>query len=186
MYSQEPSGVLPSYYFTSIPEESRAQKIYRQSLLFLHSWIPMSDDGGTLFGLNRTALLVIGGVLALIGIILFISAASTFAAPSGPFDFAAEQSRMFSAFGTAVVGMILLGAGGIAIRFGMVRPVTSYLASEASPAIERASEAVGAGLREGYGNRPLQGQTVVKVKCRNCGHLNDEDETFCGQCGKPL
>ena len=153
----------------------------------MKSQIRMSNDGGTLFGLNRTQLTVIGAVLAVIGIILFLSAASTMGTPSAdPFDFAATQARMFSAFGTAVVGMIFLGLGGVALRFGLVRPVTSYVASEASPAIERASEAAGLGLKEGFGGNPLQSQTVVKVKCRNCGHLNDEGESFCGQCGKPL
>jgi len=93
---------------------------------------------------------------------------------------------MSSAFGTAVVGMILLGVGGVALRLGLIRPVTSYVASEASPAIERVSEAAGEGLRQGFGANPLQTGSVVKVKCRNCGYLENEDAVYCGKCGKPL
>jgi hypothetical protein len=147
----------------------------------------MSSDDGSLFGLGRGSLTAIGAVLVVIGIILFLVAATTMMAPSSnPFDFAANQARMSSSFGTAVIGMILLGAGGIALRLGLIRPVTTYVASEASPAIERVSEAAGEGLRQGFGTNPLQSGSVVKVKCRNCGYLENEDAIYCGKCGKPL
>ncbi len=147
----------------------------------------MSDDDGSLFGLGRGSLTVIGGILVLIGIILFLAAATSLTAPSSnPFDFAAEQASMSSAFGTAVIGMTLLGAGVVSLRLGLIRPVTSYVASEASPAIERVSEAAGEGLMEGFGANPLQSGSVVKVKCRNCGYLENEDAVYCGKCGKPL
>lgn len=29
-------------------------------------------------------------------------------------------------------------------------------------------------------------RVVVKVKCRSCGVLNDEDARFCKGCGQPL
>ena len=147
----------------------------------------MSSDDGSLFGLGRGSLTAIGAVLIVIGIILFLAAATTLMAPSSnPFDFAANQARMSSAFGTAVVGMILLGVGGVALRLGLIRPVTTYVASEASPAIERVSEAAGEGLRQGFGANPLQSGSIVKVKCRNCGYLENEDAVYCGKCGKPL
>src|SRR5437870_12298383 len=129
----------------------------------------MSDDDGSLFGLDRGSLTAIGAVLVVIGIILILVAATTLTAPSSnPFDFAASQARMSSAFGTAVVGMIRLGGGGVALRLGLIRPVTSYVASEASPAIERVSEAAGEGLRQGLGANQLKSGTDIKVKCRNC------------------
>ena len=140
-----------------------------------------------MFGLDRRALTGVGIVLIIMGIIMFLVAASTFTAPStNPFDFAATQARMSSEFVTAAIGMILLFIGFVTLRFGLVRPVTSYLASEASPAIERVSAAAGLGLKEGFGTNPLQSETTVKVKCRNCGYLENEDATFCGRCGKPL
>src|SRR5207245_7717608 len=134
-----------------------------------------AEDGirdATVTGVQTCAL----PILVVIGIILFLVAATTLTAPSSnPFDFAATQARMSSAFGTAVVGMILLGVGGVALRLGLIRPVTSYVASEASPAIERVSEAAGEGLRQGCGGDPLQSGSVIKVKCRNCGYLENEE-----------
>src|SRR3989454_9762212 len=112
----------------------------------------MSDDDGSLFGLGRGSLTAIGAVLVVIGIILILVAATTLTAPSSnPFDFAASQARMSSAFGTAGVGMIFFGVGGEGLRLWLIRPVTSYGASEAFPAYERDSEAAGEGLRQGVG-----------------------------------
>jgi len=103
-----------------------------------------------------------------------------------PFDFAANQARMNSSFVTAVIGMVFLAVGGGALRFGLIRPVTTYIASEASPAIERVSEAAAEDLKQGFGPNPLRSDTAVKVKFRNCGYLENEDAIYCGKCGKPL
>jgi hypothetical protein len=122
-----------------------------------------------------------------IGIILFLVAATSLMTPtSNPFDFAATQARMNSTFVTALIGMILLVLGFGALRLGMIRPVTTYVASEASPAIERVSEAAAEGLKKGFGASPVKSESVVKVKCRNCGYLENEDAIYCGKCGKPL
>ncbi len=147
----------------------------------------MSRDDGSLFGLGRGSLTAIGATLMAIGIILFLVAATSMMTPaSNPFDFAASQARMNSTFITALIGMILLALGFGALRLGMIRPVTTYVASEASPAIERVSEAAAEGLKKGFGVSPVRGESVVKVKCRNCGYLENEDAIYCGKCGKPL
>jgi len=147
----------------------------------------MSSDDGSLFGLSRGSLTAIGAILMVIGIIILLAAATSLTTPtSDPFDFAANQARMNSSFVTAAIGMILLAVGFGALKFGMIRPVTTYVASEASPAIERVSEAAAEGLKKGFGANPLTGESVVKVKCRNCGYLENEDAMYCGKCGKPL
>ena len=147
----------------------------------------MSGDEGSLFGLSRGSLTAIGAILMVIGIIILLAAATSLTTPtSDPFDFAANQARMNSSFVTAAIGMILLAVGFGALKFGMIRPVTTYVASEASPAIERVSEAAAEGLKKGFGANPLGGESVVKVKCRNCGYLENEDAMYCGKCGKPL
>ncbi len=147
----------------------------------------MSGDEGSLFGLSRGSLTAIGAILMVIGIIILLAAATSLTTPtSDPFDFAANQVRMNSSFVTAAIGMILLAVGFGALKFGMIRPVTTYVASEASPAIERVSEAAAEGLKKGFGANPLTGESVVKVKCRNCGYLENEDAMYCGKCGKPL
>jgi len=147
----------------------------------------MSGDEGSLFGLSRGSLTAIGAILMVIGIIILLAAATSLTTPtSDPFDFAANQARMNSSFVTAAIGMILLAVGFGALKFGMIRPVTTYVASEASPAIERVSEAAAEGLKKGFGANPLTGESVVKVKCRNCGYLENGDAMYCGKCGKPL
>src|SRR2546426_12451085 len=147
----------------------------------------MGRDDTSLFGLNRGSLTAIGAILIIISIILFLVAVTSLMAPtSNPFDFAARQAQMNSSFATALVGMVLLAVGFGALKLGMIRPVTTYVASEASPAIERLSEAAGQGLERGFGANPLGRESVVKVKCRNCGYLENEDAIYCGKCGKPL
>jgi len=29
-------------------------------------------------------------------------------------------------------------------------------------------------------------ETVVKIRCRECGKLNEEDSKFCQECGKQI
>ncbi len=147
----------------------------------------MGRDDGSLFGLGRGSLTAIGAILMVIGIILFLVSATSMMAPSSnPFDFAANQARMNSSFVTAFIGIIFLALGFGALRLGLIRPVTTYVASEASPAIERVSEAAAGGLKKGFGANPLKSESLVKVKCRNCGYLESEDAIYCGKCGKPL
>ena len=147
----------------------------------------MGSDGGSLFGLGRGSLTAIGVILMVVGIIFFLaSIASVMTPTSNQFDFAARQAQMNSSFATALVGMVLLAVGFGALKLGMIRPVTTYVASEASPAIERLSEAAGQGLERGFGAIPLGRESIVKVKCRNCGYLENEDAIYCGKCGKPL
>src|SRR6266705_721220 len=130
----------------------------------------MRGDDGSLFGLDRWSLTASGAILMVIGIILFLIAATSMMTPaSDPFDFAATQAQMGSSFVTAAIGMILLAVGFGMLRLGIIRPVTTYVASEASPAIERVSEAAAEGLKEGFRINPLKSEAVVKVKCRNCG-----------------
>jgi hypothetical protein len=40
-------------------------------------------------------------------------------------------------------------------------------------------------LREIVGHRE-SGEAVVKVRCRGCSVLNEEESKYCGQCGERL
>jgi uncharacterized OB-fold protein len=33
---------------------------------------------------------------------------------------------------------------------------------------------------------PRSEKEVIKIKCRNCGSLNDEDAKYCKSCGKEI
>ncbi len=155
------------------------------------------DSEDSLFGLSRDQLTAVGAILLVIGIVLFLSAAGTMmASPSNPFDFAAVQQQMNSAFVLGFFGLIMFGGGAFLLRMGLVRPVTTYVAAEASPAIETVSRSMAEGMREGLsrgGGIPIKleqqatsERPEIMVKCRNCGHLNPEDATYCNNCAKQL
>ncbi len=179
--------VVVSGYQVSVIKRSFLSDRLNSCFRSLFPVIRMGSDDGSLFGLGRGSLTAIGAIMVVIGLVLFLVAATSVMTPtSNQFDFAAREAQMNSSFVTAIIGMVLLALGFGALRLGMIRPVTTYVASEASPAIERVSEAAGEGLRIGFGGNPLRSESVVKVKCRNCGYLENEDAIYCGKCGKPL
>jgi len=98
----------------------------------------------------------------------------------------------FSNFGGAHSYIIVFATGGflLVIGFGLlslsiVRPISKYYISEASPAIKMASNSIGEGLKES-GFQVTQEKEVIKIKCPNCGYLESEDADFCSKCGKKI
>jgi hypothetical protein len=151
-----------------------------------------SPSTATLFGLSGPRLRQVGIAFLGVGLLLFLlSFVPIFLALNSfmqnPFGSAGSMfGSFFLSFLIGAIGIITMGVGGFALRFGLVRPVTSYVATEASPAIQTAATAFGAGFREaGIGGAGLAG-TVVRVKCRNCGYLETEDAEFCSKCGQRM
>src|SRR5256712_4525276 len=114
--------------------------------------------GATLIGLSRPLLRQVGIALVGIGLLLFfLSFVPIFLAFKNfmlnPFGSAGSMfGSFFLSFLIGALGIILLGVGGFALRLGLVRPVTSYVATEAAPAIQTAATAFGGGIREaGFG-----------------------------------
>jgi len=105
-----------------------------------------------LFGLSGARLRLIGVVALLAGLVLFLgSTVLPFLAIQGvtqdPFNPSTPGTIMGSfvlAFILGAIGIVLFVIGAIALRFGMIRPVASYVATEAAPAIQTAAAAVGA------------------------------------------
>ena len=60
-------------------------------------------------------------------------------------------------------------------RGGMVQDTISEI-----PAVAKLEEKLD------HLGRPTQPQTVVKIRCRACEALNDENAKFCNQCGQAL
>ena len=58
---------------------------------------------------------------------------------------------------------------------------TAFALEPAEPGTEYRLRIGDFGLEAPPGSAPL-----VKVRCRACGALSDEDAKFCDQCGKPL
>lgn len=151
------------------------------------------EYGATLFGFDAGSLFGIGIGLGVIGALIAIGSFIGFAsAPPG------EVNPWFMV--TFLTGGVLVGLAAWALRFALIGPVSSYVASEASPALQIASAALARGVsdQETYelpldrdhskdgGDRSGDARTLVKVKCRTCGHLNEEDATYCDKCGKSL
>src|SRR2546421_6731137 len=117
-----------------------------------------SPAGATFFGLSGSRLRQVGVALMGIGLVLFflsfvpiLLAFNRFM--QDPFGSAGSMfGSFFVSFLIGAIGIITLGVGGFALRLGLVRPVTGYVATEAAPAIQTAATAFGAGLREaGFG-----------------------------------
>jgi hypothetical protein len=155
---------------------------------------PGAIQSGTLFGLSGEKLRRVGVTLLIVGLVMFLGSmfpvllaiGRVAADPFQPGGFGLVAGSFFLSFLLGAVGVILVGVGGLALRLGMVRPVSGYLATEAGPAIRTASSAIGAGLRDvGFGPSAAP-PTVVRVKCRNCGYLETEDAEFCSKCGQRM
>lgn len=128
---------------------------------------------------TRKKLRIIGIPLMIIGIIIIIYSFITF---FGSFSNSYEETSRNSItwFGLSALGMILLFIGGILFYFSIIRPVSKYIAAEASPAVTTVSEAFGKGVKK------TETEEVIKIKCPHCGYLESEDAEFCSKCGKKL
>src|SRR2546428_12455439 len=113
-----------------------------------------SPAGATFFGLSGSRLRQVGIALMGIGLVLFflsfvpiLLAFNRFM--QDPFGSAGSMfGSFFVSFLIGAIGIITLGVGGFALRLGLVRPVTGYVATEAAPAIQTAATAFAAGIRE--------------------------------------
>jgi hypothetical protein len=140
---------------------------------------------------ERKAAYYLGTAFQVVGLLLFLSVFVTGAmhfGDSSHFD-AEVKSSAFRAFGGMVVaivgGMIRkVGARGLA-GSGVVldperarhdlEPYSRLAGGMAKDALDEAGVSFSA--------RPTE---VVKLRCRACGALNEEDSKFCQECGKPV
>ena len=125
---------------------------------------------------RRRALQVGGSLLFASGLVLFGLAVVTMVGS----DLASGPSALSRAAVFGFSGVLLFGVGGTMAKFGFLRPISEYTASETAGAVEHAAGAVGRGLTaSGVGTSGA----VVRVRCRSCGFLESEDARFCSSCG---
>ena len=127
---------------------------------------------------HKDIMVAIGIPLIAVGAIISIIGWTSFG--RGSFDSAPTYGMMF--IGGAFMAMI----GFSLLRLAFIRPVSKYVATEASPAMKIAGQSIGEGLKESGIVSGGQSKEVVKIKCRNCGYLDTEDAEFCSKCGKKL
>jgi hypothetical protein len=146
---------------------------------------------------ERKALYYTGMGMTGIGLLLFFSTFISGISNFGNFD--NFEQRVKGEMCTAMLGMGLMIAGGIVMRIGAVGPAASGFILDP----ERARKDVEPWARMGGGvaddalsevglARKLEqhlgqgSQPQIKVRCRQCQALNDENAKFCNQCGATL
>lgn len=142
---------------------------------------------------GRRLIYQIGILLQVIGMLLFFSVFISFINDFGNFDnfdskAASAQLRGFSGLILAAIGRGLqsLGRNGVA-GSGWVLD-TEQERKDLEPINRMRGKQLNDVLEEANLNKHLgqnQHQTI-KIRCRNCRHLNDETNRFCGGCGKKI
>lgn len=135
---------------------------------------------------ERKGLYYAGMVLTGIGFILFMSVFfSGFS--NDPF----VQEGNFIQNG--VFGFILIGLGTFLMNLGAKGAAGAGLILDPEKAREDLTpytKAVGGMLKDALEEADLpkgsNQKEIIKVRCKNCGELNDEDARYCKNCGKEL
>lgn len=140
---------------------------------------------------ERKALYYIGMVLIVIGFILFISNIFTF----GNYDVFFQGPSAFMA--RPLVGMICIIIGSILMNIGKKGTAGSGLILDPEKAREDLkphSIAKGKMINDAIENidivkgmgKSQDSKEIIKIRCKNCGGLNDEDAKFCKSCGREI
>lgn len=142
---------------------------------------------------ERKVTYYIGIGLMILGFILFISVFFQFASFSNdPFNMSNEPSFM-----GPIIGFILMLIGGIVSNIGAKGAAGSGIILDPDKAREDLkpfNEAKGQMLNDVISNidavnnitKPAECKELIKIKCRSCGTLNEEDAKFCKRCGEEL
>ena len=161
-------------------------------------------------------LMIVGLIILMIGIVLAAIGASTmFSTPNEPAgseeEFNDQTQTTMTGFGMVGGGFFLMFIGGVILLigfgagrsryYGNARSSVNWSGGMGKPANEFPQEGDNIGT-----SRPPQVEDeteeidedddereekvakkeVVKVKCRECGHLDEEDAEFCSKCGKRI
>ncbi|NLK73838.1 MAG: zinc ribbon domain-containing protein [Clostridiales bacterium] len=155
---------------------------------------------------KRKAAYYIGMGMIIVGFILFVSvffkagnimtnSFNSFA--SDPF-FSGPSSSFIA---RPVIGMILIISGAIVMSIGEKGAAGSGLILDPDKAREDLkpfNEAKGAMINDVISNIHVvdslannlnnknQHKEIIKIKCRNCNKLNDEDAKYCKECGRHI
>lgn len=105
--------------------------------------------------------------------------------------------RRGPSFTNSIVGLVLMIAGGFVMNIGARGAAGSGLLLDPEKAREDLkpfNDAKGGMINDVISNidvvdkitRQHEEKEVIKIRCRNCESLNDEDAKFCKNCGKEL
>ena len=142
---------------------------------------------------ERKAIYYIGIGFMVLGVVLFMS---SFFTVFSDHDMFFDGPPAF--FKRALVGMICIIVGGILSSIGAKGAAGSGLILDPEKAREDLkpyTSAAGGMINDVIENidsvknkDQIQKETkeIIKVRCKDCGELNDEDAKFCKKCGKGL
>ncbi|HOK62436.1 MAG TPA: zinc ribbon domain-containing protein [Soehngenia sp.] len=130
---------------------------------------------------SRKTLYYVGMILTIIGVILFLS---NFVLVFTGNVFNVNPLISFIGFIMVAVGQIIrvIGAKGVAGSGIILDP------EKAREDVKPYSKAMGGVIDDVLSNVDSTNvsKEIVKIKCRNCGELNDEDSVYCKSCGEKL
>ncbi len=130
---------------------------------------------------SRKTLYYVGMILTIIGVILFLS---NFVLVFTGNVFNVNPLISFIGFIMVAVGQIIrvIGAKGVAGSGIILDP------EKAREDVKPYSKAMGGVIDDVISNVDSTNvsKEIVKIKCRNCGELNDEDSVYCKSCGEKL
>jgi hypothetical protein len=142
---------------------------------------------------QRKITYYIGIGMAIVGFILFISVFfSVGRSMNDPFG--QNQPPSFS---NSVIGLVLIIAGFIIMNIGARGAAGSGLLLDPEKAREDLkpfNEAKGGMINDVISNidivgnltKPQENKEVIKIRCKSCKSLNEEDAKFCKECGKEI
>lgn len=141
---------------------------------------------------KRKATYYIGMGIMVLGMILFLSVfLSVFTMMSNP------DSFRIPPFGNSIIGFIFIIIGNLIMRIGAKGAAGSGIILDPEQAREDLkpfNEAKGGMINDVISNidvvddiiKSTHEKEIIKIKCRSCGSLNDEDAKFCKGCGAAL
>ena len=141
---------------------------------------------------ERKVLYYVGMGMMIVGFILFFSVFFSAASlMNDPFS-----GRMPS-FGNGITGFILIFIGAMIQKVGAKGAAGSGIILDPEKAREDLkpyNEAMGGMINDVISNvdvldnmvKKTDENEVIKIRCRNCQSLNDEDSKFCKNCGQSL
>jgi ribosomal protein L40E len=134
---------------------------------------------------ERKTLFYVGRALMGIGLVLFLSVFVTFAF-ADPFAFPDSNPMA-----PGIVGFIMIFIGTLISNVGAHGKAGSGMILDPEQAREDLrpfSRQAGGMLNDALDAADIKEhlsatKEIIKVRCRSCGELNDEDSTFCKKCG---
>jgi len=142
---------------------------------------------------ERKALYYVGMGMMIIGVILFLSVFVT-AFTGDPFEMMnSGRNPMANGF----VGFVMIFIGSIIMNIGARGAAGSGLIldpdkarEDLNPYASAAGRLINDALDEvdvlKKGGIEKETDEIIKIRCRECGELNEEDAKFCKNCGKTL